>query len=172
MARAFIEVYGDEIVAQEMFSTADRAKDMKPFWPAVQDRLHDIEREQFDSMGSRSGNPWPPLAQSTLWQKFREGENLAMMRATDELYNSLTGLTSHSVRGMGDDYFIFGSTANAMGPQQDHPAGANYPERLPIDLSQQDELEFAEMMLNYIIGTIDRRGRLLPQRGTGGRFTA
>lgn len=171
-SRAVIEVYGDELVAQELIATGDRAADLTPLWPTVLSRLEEIEREQFDTQGARSGSPWPELSRATLLRKFRKGQNLAIMRASNDLYNSLVGQTSHSVRTFGPDWAVFGSTLPEMAFHQDRSPTADYPERLPVDLNQQDALEIADLMLGYVMGTHSRTGVRLPSRGAGGRFVS
>lgn len=172
MARTYIEVYGDKLAEAELIGIGDRAADLRPLWPAVLEMMEEIEKEQFDTQGSRSGSPWPELSRETLLRKFRSGQNMMIMRATDALYDSLTGKTSHSVRTFGSDWAVFGSTLPQMAYHQDRNPSANYPERLPVDLTQQDSLEFAEIMLGYIVGTHGKHGIRLPERGAGGRFVS
>lgn len=171
MARAFIQVYGDEVVATELEAIGDRAKSLQPLWPWIFQKLEQIEEEQFATEGSRGGSTWEPLSRETLLRKFRTGQSLDILRATEALYDSLTGgASTHAVRTSGDDWAVFGSTLPQMNFQQDRPVGADYPERLPIDLTEQDRIEISQLMLEYIMGVRGRTGRVLPPRGAGGRF--
>lgn len=175
-----VEVYGDEIVARELEATAMRALSMEPLWTAIGRRMEEAVAAHFASEGSRSGEPWEPLSNEYMWRKWQQGESLDIMRASEALYNSLTGPGGHSVRAGSADTFVFGSTLPQFAFHQDRPADAPYPERLPVDFTNADELELADMMLSYIVGSLDRFGRQLPRRypagavvgGTkvGGRF--
>jgi hypothetical protein len=143
---------------------------MEPLWAEIVKRLEGIEAEQFRTSGGRSGHRWPELEQSTLWRKFREGQNLNILRATDEMYESLVGESDHSVRFMTGDSLEFGSTSEQFGIQQDWHPGNNFPERLPIDLTLSDETLFSRMMLAYIVGEVDSRGQLHFRDPSSGRF--
>lgn len=166
MARAFVEVYGDELVATELLSIGDRAVNLSPLWPEIFRRLERIEHEQFSTEGARSGEAWPELARTTLLRKFRKGQSLDIMRATEALYLSLTGDTTASVRTSGDDWALFGSTLTQFNVQQDRNPSSSFPERLPINITEADSLEVAEIMLGYIMGTRDRVGRSRKPRTT------
>lgn len=172
MARAFVEVYGDEIVATELFDIGDRAGDLTPLWPEIFRRLEVIEKEQFATEGARSGDHWHEQARTTLLRKFRKGQSLELMKATEALYLSLTGETIASVRTSGTDWAMFGSTLTQFNVQQDRNPSSNFPERLPINLTEVDAFEMAEIMLGYIMGTHGKHGIRLPARGAGGRFVA
>jgi hypothetical protein len=165
-----IEVYGDKLVEENLISVGERAVSMEPLWAEIVKRLETIEKEQFETSGGRSGHRWPELEQSTLWRKFRQGQNLAILRASDEMYQSLVGDTESSVRFMSADSLEFGSTTEQFGIQQDWRPGNTFPERLSIDLTVSDEVMFSRMMLAYIVGEIDSRGQLHFRDPSSGRF--
>lgn len=165
-----IEVYGDDVTAEQLVATGERAVMMEPLWAEISERLEEIEREQFATDGGRGGRRWPELAMNTMWRKFREHERLDILRATDDMYESLTEGGPQAVRFMTPDSFEFGSTTEQFGLQQGWTPQANFPERLPVDLTIGDELMFSRMMLEYIVGGTDSLGRPFRRNPSTGRF--
>ena len=68
----------------------ERAGDLVPAWEVVADWLAEQERIQFSTEGARWGQPWAPLAESTLAAKLRRAQPSDILVATTELKRSLT----------------------------------------------------------------------------------
>ncbi len=168
-----VEVIGSEMLAQELVSAGDRSADLMPYWPNVVRRLEDINEEQFATEGARSGAPWMPNSQEWQWFKFQKGLSLDKYKATDAMYEALTGHSPHAIRGYSPDSLSFGADLKQFGIHQSsiHP---------PMELTEADEVELAEGMMTYILGTLgampaftlDRAGRKRVPKGQpgAGRF--
>lgn len=167
MAReVVIQVRGMEVVVEYLEASAVKAGNMHPIWPSIIRRMEQIESEQFATEGARSGNPWAPLSENYMWGKFKAGLSLDIMRATEALEEALTGPGEGATRYETDDTLVFGADLPQFAYHQDRPSDAPYPERLPIDLTARDALQFSEMILGYVAGTVNRAGlRITP--GTG-----
>lgn len=168
MISAQVHTYGAELVAAELEGMAQRASSMRPIWPEVNRRLERIMREQFESEGARGGERWPELSYGWLYHKFRTGQSLTILRASEEMYDALTGTTSDSIRNETDTTFEFGADLDQFRIQQDYSPASNFPERRPINLTMRDEEEFAELFEQYVLGSVNRRGQFINRQG---RFT-
>lgn len=173
MTQVSIRVYGDDLVARELDLTGARGESMIGIWPVIEETFEEIEREQFASDGSRGPNgPWPELTQDWMWHKFRTGQSLAILRASEDMEAALTGPSPDSIRATTDDTFEFGADLDQFRIQQDWSSANNFPARYPVDLQEQDELRFAEAILGWVAGTVNTAGqRVHPRtrRFTGGR---
>lgn len=172
-----IQVEGDEGVALELTAIGIRGGNVRPVWPAIFALMEEFTEEQFDSRGLRGGNFWEDLSQGWLWHKFQSGQNLAIMRASDETYSQLTGGGS-GVREEGDDWVMFGADTPQFAMNQDYNPSSNYPERTPVVFTEADAVVFADVINSYVVGTADRLGvvrRRYPKGtpgGLGGRFVS
>lgn len=169
MTQVQILVYGDEVVARELDLIGARGESMLGIWPAIQERMEEIEREQFASDGARGpSGPWPDYEQPSTWQwyKFQAGLSLELMRATHATEEALTSETPDSVRLMTDDTFAFGADLDQFRIQQDWSPDNDFPERRPIDFTPRDELAFAETIMGWVTGSVNAAGqRINPATG-------
>lgn len=151
-----IEVMGAEMLAQELVRAGDRAGDMTDFWPGVKQRMYQIEREQFATDGRRGPRgPWPENEPFYQFSKFRNDQSLEPLRATEVMMNVLTGkfggsdkmwTETHDMLTWNVDLDQF---AIAQSGSQPHPNEGR--QRYPIDLSDEDVREFAELMMEHIL---------------------
>lgn len=153
-----VETYGEDLVAAELEAVGDRGLNMEPLWPAMILKLEAIEREQFSTEGARSGNKWEENSQPYKWRKWNRGDNPMVMRATDALYDALTGPSDASIRTTTQTTLEFGADLVQFRVHQDYNPGSEYPQRTPIDLTQSDVRDFAMVMMDYVMGTRSRTG--------------
>lgn len=176
MAVQIVQVTGANSTALELTAVGLRGEELRPVWPVIFQMMEEATREQFESHGARGGNLWPELSDGWLWQKFQRGDNLAIMRATDETHGSIASENSSSVREEGHDWIEFGSTTPQFSIHQDYNPSSNFPERKPVVFTEVDANEYANIMMEYITGSTDARGitrRRYPAGtpgGLGGRF--
>lgn len=172
---AVVEVMGAEMLAQELIRSGDRATDMIPMWDHLEHKLEQIQEEQYRSMGMRGpSGPWPENTPEWQWFKFTHGMNLDLMKASEATYNALTRTTGDSVRDKTFDTFGFGVNTDQFAIwQSGYDPGTG--QRFPIDLTQQDEVEFATQIMEYTLGVLSaspRTGRIFySKRDAAGRFT-
>lgn len=103
-----------------------RAQDVSPAWEALLDWFVEQNQAQFLTRGGRYRDPWPPLAQSTVDQKFRQGWPLDPLIRTGDLVRSLTHrplaiehITGREVRAGTDvSYARFHQTGTRRMPQR------------------------------------------------------
>lgn len=167
-----VETYGEELVARELEAVGARGDNMEPLWPAFIRKLEAIQREQFATDGARSGNRWPENNEAYMWSKWQKGYSLETMKATEALYDALTGTTGDSVRNITPTTLEFGADLPQFRIHQDYNPASNFPERTPIDLTEGDARDFAEVMMDYVVGTRNSAGfRIDPSSGrfAGGR---
>lgn len=171
-----VEIYGDKILEEELTGAGLRAEDPLPVWGFIQEKLELIEREQFDTEGGRGGSfgRWAQLDHTYQAWKFTHGLSIETMKATEALYESLTGVTADSVRFATASSFEFGSTLKQFGIHQDPPDDANFRIRYPVDLNQKDLIEMSNLIMNYVVsGEFSESPtgkRYYSKRGPGGRF--
>jgi hypothetical protein len=176
-------VYGAELVERELIGVGERAADMMPFWPGVEAKLESIEREQFASYGARGpSGPWPENTPEWNWKKFQRGDSLERMKATEVMFEALTGegFGMGAIRLKTPETLRFGADMTQFAVWQGGYDGKGTGQRFPIDLTEADEVELAADIMNYIVGTasvntgytLDARGRKRIPKGQpgGGRF--
>jgi hypothetical protein len=157
-----VEVYGADMVAQELLNAGDRAADMMPLWPRIVEALEEIEQDQYESQGRRGPRgPWRDNSQKWSWFKFQHNMSLEVMKATEATFEALTGTTSDSVRDMTPYSLAFGADLPQFAYQQDPPLDAEYPIRYPIDLTSEDVLWITNSIEKFITGAFARSGGMM-----------
>jgi phage gpG-like protein len=86
----------------------ERANDLIPAWEVTADWLADQQRIQFDTEGARWGQPWAPLAQSTLTGKLRRGEPPDILVRHSALERSL-GIRTLSIERLAPRTMVLGT---------------------------------------------------------------
>lgn len=85
--RILYDVTGDEAVEHDLLAFADRAADAAPAFREIVKMCRAIEAEWFASEGDGT---WDALAESTVAAKASAGLRPEILRATDDLFESLT----------------------------------------------------------------------------------
>lgn len=174
--------YGFDMLAQELVAVGERAGNLTEFWVGIEAKLEAIEREQFASSGSRGpSGPWPDNTEEWNWEKFRTGQSLEKLRATEVMMEALTGegFAMAAIRTKTPSELHFGADLKQFAIWQSgyRTGGENRP-RYPIDLTPEDEREIAADILGHILGpmgsglTVDKQGRRRIAKGFpgAGRF--
>lgn len=150
---AVVEVYGDEMVAEELIQVGSRGADLTPFWPRVVETIQQAEREQFATQGARGPRgPWPELSERWMWHKFQNGMSLEILKATEAMFNALTGMTADSIAEITMDKLEFGADLPQFGFQQAPGTDAPYPPRYPVDLTDVDIHKITQGITAFITG--------------------
>lgn len=183
MTTVSVQVRGNEVVARELFFVGDAAVNLRPVWEEVAEYLQDATREQFATEGGRGGDPWAPLNNKYAFSKWRRGESLEMLRATDAMYDELTGKgNSNTAFQFFDEYMTFGSDTPQFAYQQGNEGLGDMPIRLPIQLTEADSRVITGMIMDRIISgagfyadlkVSPKTGKkYYANRGANGRFAA
>lgn len=115
-----------EALAQRVRGMRERTADVSPAWDALLTWFAEQNQAQWLTRGARYREPWPPLAASTLEEKFRQGWPLDPLIRTGELVQSLTHrplrvehITGREVRAGTDvSYAKFHQTGTRYMPQR------------------------------------------------------
>lgn len=151
LVRFSIEVFGEEQVNRELMRFHDRVGNARPLFASLAHDLEEIERAQFGSEGARSGHPWAWLQAATVRAKQAKGLALGILRATNALYESLTG-GSGRVREIGTDHLRFGTSDPKATLHQ--RGTVKMPARPVIDFTETDKVAMTKKVQSYIVDGI------------------
>lgn len=132
--------FDDKDEFNRVFSRLDaNFDDLTPIWPDVRDKFWAIEKEQFESEGSKGGSGrWKNLSRRYEQQKIaRYGQGKKILEATGELRDALTGPNPGSYYVAGKKEVAIGTTL-ARGIY--HQRGSDkMPARPPISFSDEQK---------------------------------
>lgn len=142
-----IETKGVPETVYALHELGVRAGDVRRVSSTVERVFHESERRIFD----RAGPGWPPLAASTRQRKQREGLSPELLRATDALYESLTG-GAGGTELVTRDSFRFGTSVPYA---RFHEGGEGVPRRSLTDLTPNDRKQVTQALERFIVdGTV------------------
>jgi phage gpG-like protein len=113
--------------------------------------LRDVEKLQFDSEGGYGSGGWTPLAISTIESKQRREVDNGVLRATDLLYNSLTGTGSGSIAEISSEWLRYGTTVFYAGIHQAGAESTHLPQRRVVQLPEGERRNIAKLVQEYIV---------------------
>lgn len=137
--RAILEVHGEVQLNRRFIRWIASATDATPAWEEIYLYLLQAEEKLFDSEGQEAGQRWADLAESTVARKAREGLRPEILRATDELRQSLTEIDDvNQLKYITPTSLAFGST---LPYAVLHQSGTfQMPQRRPIDLTEKNKV--------------------------------
>ena len=146
-------ITGDEEVALELRGLALRAGDAAPAFAVLEQTMEENEARWFRTRGSGT---WPPLKDETKKRKRREGLPSAPLYGKSlRLSESLAGHTSDSVRFIGPDVLVFGTSVEYA---RFHRYGtARMAERNPLTRSAFVEADAREVLSGWLLGPVGKR---------------
>lgn len=109
--RITVEVDGVKELDRAFISSRGHLEDLRPVWPVVERAFQKVEKEQFDSEGSkgRSG-AWKPLTRKYAeWKKKVYGDKPILQR-TEKLVKAMTSNTGDTIVVKEKDEFGYGTT--------------------------------------------------------------
>jgi phage gpG-like protein len=161
-ARIQITVDGKEEFDRTFTRLDANFDDLTPIWPDVRDEFWRIEREQFDSEGSkgRSGK-WARLSERYALKKIkRYGAGKKILEATGELAASLTGNAPGSYYSTTKKEIAVGTTL-ARGIY--HQRGSDkLPKREPISFSDEQKRRMMKVIQGSLIKELRRGNFYIP----------
>jgi hypothetical protein len=151
--RLHVEALGDEVVARHLLAMSGRATNAAPAMIGVIAGLYNIAERQFESQGGYGGTPWPPLADTTVERKAREGLDPRILHATLDLRESLTEPGGANIAVPLRDGVIFGTTIDYAQFLKDR-----WPMVVP---TESDKRSWVKVVQKWIIdGDLSRGGIL------------
>ncbi len=164
MSDAKIEIIVDgKAEFDRAFSRLDaNFDDLTPIWPDVRDKFWDIEKEQFDSEGSKGGGGrWKSLSPRYAKQKIkRYGGGVKILEASGDLLKSLTGDAPGSYYQAGKKEVAIG-TSIPYGMHH-HRGSGNLPERKVISFSEKQKKELMKVIQVSLIKELRRGNYYVP----------
>jgi phage gpG-like protein len=150
-----IEVEGQAAFNRGFNEVTETISDLTPIWKPVQREFHKIEREQFESEGSKGASgQWQQLSQPYEQIKLEKYGSKPILEATGRLKRSLTEENSDSIAEFGRQDAAFG-TSVPYG--RFHQKGNDrLPARAVISLSDRQKERLARAMRREIVSLLKR----------------
>lgn len=139
-------------IQADLLRTGERAEHAGPAFEAIGDLIMDIEEEQFDTQGARTGRRWAAIKPETIARKLRRGEDPRILHATLRLRESLTN-ASHpdQIFHVVNNALIFGSSVFYGEIHQNRGLGRGRKRRRAIDFTPRDRRDIIRVMQRWII---------------------
>jgi hypothetical protein len=151
-----IEVFGDKQISRHLLRFGERAVRATPLWNSLYRDLQNIERIQFLTEGAHGSGSWAPLAPSTVADKEKRGLPPWILRASEVLFNSLTGRGAlGQIREIGPDFMRFGSEI-PYGIYHQHGT-VHMPMRKVIDITELERVAIVKKIQMFLV-----RGVVVP----------
>ncbi len=154
--RVEITALGETVVNRDLLRFADHLAVPAAALEGVAVLLRRVIEEQFDTQGGRSGG-WAALADSTVTEKARLGQDPRILIATGRLKESLTRkFDPDHVETLSRDSLVLGTTVT-YGIY--HQTGTSrMPRRPPLALSDMDRVEIVKVMQAALVANIKAAG--------------
>jgi phage gpG-like protein len=144
-----LEVLGETQIDRTFLRMRDNARTTEVLWKEMLKTLRLIEQVQFLTEGSHGSGGWPELAESTLKAKARKNQQPWIERATETLFNSLTGETSDSLAETSSDWLRYGTSVPYATFQQ--TGTSRMPQRRLVQLTEIERKELTKMVQRFIM---------------------
>lgn len=149
--RLIFDVHGEKQINRRLVRFESQATDATPAFLAIYAFMLRVEKMQFSTQGSQSGHAWADLAASTVVAKQREGLRPEILRATDALMNSLTREGDpNQLKIITPSSLAFGSTLPYAPMHQKPGPAATYPQRRPVDFTEENKVAIAKSLQLWI----------------------
>lgn len=159
--RILFEVSGEEQFNRVFERVGDNLNDLTPIADDIRDAFWDIEKEQFQSGGAKGASgKWKPLSPAYEIQKINRYGTFAViagvLRATDAMYESMTGMTPDTVYQKSRDQIVIGTRLARAKYHQD--GGGRLPQRKVIDFSDSQRRDLTKQTQRSLVKQIRRGG--------------
>jgi phage gpG-like protein len=142
-------ILGDVVLARALSRFGEGISDFRPVWEQIRDDFVRIEGEQFDSEGSRGGEPWAPLSPTYEAWKQRHFPGQPIMRLTGQLWSQLAVGTGLYVELEPMTLRMYPTAFYAGIHQQGSPL-TGLPARRLVALTEDDKMGWMKMIQNYV----------------------
>lgn len=127
-----------------------RLRDLRPAWQALVTYLRRSTQLQFASQGSRGGSPWQPLTVRYATRKERAYPGQPILRASDQLFRSVTAASPDSIVEIEPQTLNFG-TSLARGGYHQRGEGRN-PRRPFLVVTAEDRRQIKKIVRAHLQG--------------------
>ena len=146
------EIDGDVQVSRKLLRFGQSAQDARPAFNSMIDQIISLTKRQFDTQGVSGSGGWDPLKPQTIAAKLRKNQDPRILRASGNLFESLTSLGAKGQRRIVEPGFmVFGSDLPYSGVHQKGSPGKNIPQRRPIELTRQNRKQLVKTLQRYIM---------------------
>jgi phage gpG-like protein len=145
------DVAGDTQLQRSFSRFTENVKDYSPAFRAIAGDFHKGERQQFDSEGGFGSGGWRPLAPSTVEYKLAHGYPPDILVRTGRLRDSLAKITGDTIEDVQPLQLRLGSRV-PYGIYHQKGTG-RYPARPPIQLSEQQKVDWTKLIHRYLVKT-------------------
>lgn len=149
-----ITLQGVGEVSRRLRAKREAMQDLTPAWPAVDEVLRDIARQEFASEGAQGGEPWQGLAPRTQNERRRLGYGPAhpILQRTQRLARSLTSLTGDTITVHKENYYAFGTAVEYFKYHQSKLPRTRLPRRAMLVLTADDKNEIMRPIRVHLRG--------------------
>lgn len=152
-----LEVFGDSILSRRLFRFGERAIDAAPAWAAIIEKIQEDLKTLFATEGASGGEPWAPLADSTLERKAELGLSSKILNAEGFLEDSLTKDDAlGSVKEIDPQGFRFGSDLAVESGDyilaELHQKGTEFMDaRPPLQFTELQKRGYVKQLQEYLV---------------------
>lgn len=140
-------------IARSLRTMGHRAEDIAPVLRKIGTKVALANRRAFATRGASNGEPWKPLAASTILSKSRHGYSRAPLVRTGALRQSFVG------RPMGIEHYSgksaqWGSPLQTAAWQQKgtfHNGKRHIPPRKIMKITRSQRKEYVHMIAEYVV---------------------
>ncbi len=141
------DLFGDTQLLRTIDRRLDYVSDMRPAWRELRRLFLVAERRQFATQGAWGSGGWAPLSEDYRRWKLRVFPGKTILRATDELYRSLTE---------GPQIYVERPHEVIMGSAVRHgrfhqSGGGNLPRRRVLELPESERRGWVKVMQRYLV---------------------
>lgn len=148
-----VDVFGDEQVVRGLSRFADACSDYTPVWPEIRDSFVEIEREQFDSQGSRSGQTWAALKPSYQAWKEKHFPGRPILELTGDMKFAMTEGVQANMEPLRLELGPIPTRATW------HQHGTSrMVDRPPVVLTEEDKREWVRTIQRYLVDKATEEG--------------
>lgn len=171
MLNITFRVEGEIVVDRLLKGIEDRARDLRPAWPAVTRAFQLAVSKAFDTEGASTGAPWPELKPATQADRKRKGFPPAhpILQRTHALQRALT---------LGEGAYVSSQPSSLryqLAPEvgyyvyhQSKKPRVRLPRRAPVELTFDDRTKIMHPIRLYVTGRIGGTGTASVYAGIGG----
>lgn len=147
--RFTLDVLGETQVDRAFLRVSDAARNLTPLFERLVKELQEVEKLQFESEGAYGSGGWAELSEATIESKQRRGMDNGILRATNALYNSLTGSGSGSIVDVSAEWLRYGTAIPYAGF---HQSGTSLmPQRRVVQLPEGERRNLVKIIQQYIL---------------------
>lgn len=143
------ESAGERLISRRLDRYAGRAIKAKPAFELIERDTRGWEKDLFKTDGASGGDPWAPLAPSTVKAKAQAGLDPRVLQATRALRKSLTVKSDPEHEEIiTDDFLVFGSKLDYAGY---HQKGRGVPKRRPLQFTEMQKRAVVKRLQRWIV---------------------